>query len=291
MGHPPSTVLSLAFELSQKTILMLYRVLLFLGVVLLVFSCKKEAPNVIVEFCPEVFDAREQKLIGEQVDFYIKNDSLTFPILSKVEYEAAYAYVGQLFQSMVDTRPLAENRSIYNFNLNIIHNDTMRTAFFVPGGEFYIYTGLLKFLDAEHQLLSIIAHELYYANTELIPSTIKEQEIVDCFDLGDLTLGREVPAAADFAVALPTLEFSENLVIEADSFAISILCPFLYEPLGLREIILKADESVDNFQWLEYRSANKQQRIQETSRLASDCDLGGVRNEEMYQEFKAQLPF
>lgn len=271
---------------------MSYRILLFLGVFLSFIACKKQAPNVVVEFCPEMFEANEQRLIGEQVDFYIKNDAANFPILSEEEYGEAYAYIRQLFNSMVDTEPVAENRNIYNFNLNIVHNDSMRTAFFVPGGEFYIYTGLLKFLDAEHQLLSIIAHELYYANTEAIPLIIKDEEIIDCFDLGDLTLDREVPSAADIAAALPTLEFPADLVMEADSFAVSILCPFLYEPLGLREIILKAENSAENFQWLEYRSANEEQRIQEASRLAADCDLGGVRNEEMYQKFKTeQLPF
>lgn len=270
---------------------MLFRVIVIIGITLLAFSCKKREPNVVVEFCPELFEPADQILMGEAIDFHLKNDAVNFPILSEEEYPEAYSYVEQLFRSMVNTQPIGTNVITYNWHLNIVHNDTLRTAFFVPGGEFYVYTGLLKFLEAEHQLLSIIAHELYYANSQLIPQTIKDAEIVDCFDLGDLTLDREVPSAVDIAVALPKLEFSADAVMEADSFAIAVLCPFLYEPLGLREIILMGAESPETFHWLEYRSANGAQRIQEASRFAEDCDLGGVRNEEMYQKFKTeQLP-
>ena len=270
---------------------MLFRVIFVVGIFLLGFSCKKKEANVVVEFCPEFFEPEEQILIGQAVDLHIKNDAINFPILSETDYPEAYNYVEQLFRSMVNTQPIGANVVTYKWHLNILHNDSMRTAFFVPGGEFYVYTGLLKFLDAEHQLLSIMAHELYYANSQLIPATIKDQEIVDCFDLGDLTLGREVTSAVNIAAALPMLRFSEEAVMEADSFAITVLCPFLYEPLGVREIILMGAESTETFHWLEYRFADNQQRIQEASRLAADCDLGGVRNEEMYLKFKTeQLP-
>ena len=270
---------------------MLIRVIFVVSIFLLGFSCKKREANVVVEFCPEFFEPEDQILIGQAVDLHIKNDVANFPILSETDYPDAYKYVEQLFRSMVNTQPIGANVVTYNWHLNIVQDDSIRTAFFVPGGEFYIYTGLLKFLNAEHQLLSIIAHELYYANSQLIPATIKDQEIVDCFDLGDLTLNREVPSAVDIAAALPMLRFSENAVMEADSFAINVLCPFLYEPLGIREVILMGAESTETFHWLEYRFANKEIRIQEAGRLAEDCDLGGVRNEEMYLKFKTeQLP-
>lgn len=270
---------------------MLFRLIFVISIFLLGLSCNKREANVIVEFCPEIFEPEDQILIGKAVNLHIKNDTINFPILSETDYPEAYDYVEQLFRSMVNTQPIGANVLTYNWHLNIVHNDTIRTAFFVPGGEFYVYTGLLKYLNAEHQLLSIIAHELYYANSQLIPLTIKNQDIVDCVDLGDLTLDREVPSAADIATALPMLRFSETSVIKADSFAITVLCPFLYDPLGIREVILLDAESTETFHWLEYRFANKEVRIQEASRLAADCDLGGVRNEDMYLKFKTeQLP-
>lgn len=267
---------------------MSFRILAILGVLGCLISCKKESPNVVVDLCPEVFQAPAQILIGEAVGGHIKNDSINFPILSRADYPAAYEYVDRLFMSMVNTEPVATNRDVYNWKIHIIHNDSMRTAFFLPGGEFFVYTGLLKFLDSEHQLLSIIAHELYYANTEIIPITIKDKEIIKCIKLGDITLNREVPEAADIALEMPTLDFPSDAVMAADSFAINLLCPFLYEPLGIREIILKAAESEKEFQWLEYRHANGEERLQAAGRLAADCDLGGVRNEEAYQQFKTE---
>ena len=266
---------------------MLCSLFFVLGVLAFVFSCKK-SPNVVAEICPEVFEAEAQILIGESIDFYIKNDPANFPILAETDYGAAYSYLNQLFFSMVNTEPITENKDIYNWHLNIVHNDTLRTAFFLPGGEFYVYTGLLKFLDAEHQLLSIIAHELYYVNTELIPLTIKDKEFIKCVKLGDITLNRDVPEAADIAIEMPTLDFPADAVMEADSFAIQILCPFLYEPLGIREIILKANDSNETFHWLEHRSANPAQRIEEALRIAGGCDLGGVRNEAAYLRFKTE---
>ena len=256
-----------------------------MGLSLLFFACKKPAPNTIANLCPETFDVNTQMIIGAAVNQHIKNDPDNFPILSETTYQEAYQYLNQLFFSMVNTEPVTVNGNHYDWHINIIDNDSMRTAFFVPGGEFYIYTGMLKFLDAEHQLLTIIAHELYYASSELIPETIKEKEIVKCIQLGDIILGRDIPESADIAAALPTMSFETSAVMEADSFAIDILCPFLYEPLGIREIILKASESIETLHWLQYRSANIEYRIQEASRMAAPCDLGGVRNEDAYLDF------
>jgi len=264
------------------------RVLILFVSILFLFSCKKEQ-NTVVQLCPEEFKSEAQLHIGEVVNEHIQNDETNFSILNREDHTEAYEYLEQLFYTMVNTQPMALNLPIYNWEVNIVENDSLRTAFFVPGGQFYVYTGLLKYLEAEHQLLSIIAHELFYVNTDWIPQTIKKEEVINCFLLGDLTLNRDVPEASQIATALPMLPFSSDAVIEADSFSLDVLCPFLYEPLGLREIILKASEDDEILHWLEYRMANISQRLDAISRLVTNCDPGGVRNEESYRKFKEEM--
>ena len=266
---------------------MRFKLFFLSSIFFIAFACKKRESNQVENFCPENFDTEAQILIGNTVNATIESDPASFDVLSPIDYPAAYNYLNTLFFTILNTEPVHPNRYVYDWELYIIRDDSVKTAFFAPGGSLYIYTGLLKFLESEHQLISIIAHEVYYANTEDIPINLREADVINCLDLGDITLGREVATSDALAYGLPSLEFNATQVLQADSFAVHVLCPFLYEPLGIREIITKAQDEEVFVEWLEYRSASINERIDALSEFASGCDLGGVRNEESYQQFVA----
>ena len=106
--------------------------------------------------------------------------------------------------------------------------------------------------------------------------------------LGDIILGNNPPEVVDMAMMLPDIAYEQNEVLAADSYAIDIICDFLYDPHGMRDLLQRLTEQEENLMWLENRpSSNDRQILVEQS--ASGCGPGSTF-EGRYQYFLAMLP-
>ena len=247
-------------------------------------SCEKE-PAKVISINPTEFSEADQIKIGNTFKNTIEQSSGQFNILDKTAYGPAYNYVEKLFSTMLNTAQV-ERRLIYDWTVHIVQDDSIKTLFFLPGGHLYIYTGLLKYIESESQLLELIGHEIYYADTDLL--VLKMREKFDGKTMGDILLGKEVPQIDELAAAMPSLKFEEEQVVLADSFAVAMICPFLYEPLGIVQIIEKAEREAVSLEWLEAKSAPAELRKSSLERHAMPCGLNGVTNEDDYQKFKSE---
>lgn len=247
-------------------------------------ACKKE-PAKIISISPSDFSTQDQIKIGDAFRNTIEQSPGQFNILDRAVYKDAYIYIEKLFSTMLNTAQV-ERRLVYNWSVHIINDDSKTTLFFLPGGHLYIYTGLLKYVDTESQLLEIIGHEIYYTDTDLLILKMKDE--FDGKTLGDILLGNNVPQMGALAADMPMLTFEEKDVMLADSFAVAMICPFLYEPLGIKSLVGKADSESVNLDWLMTRAANLDSRNSNLERQALPCGLNGVTNEEAYQNFKTE---
>jgi predicted Zn-dependent protease len=253
-----------------------------LSFLFLITACEK-TPDKIISINPNEFTIEDQVVIGEAFKTAIENNGQDFTILDKNDYPQAYDYVEQLLFTMVNTAPVARRRD-FDWSLGILHNDSFRTAFFLPGGHFFIYTGLLKYLESESELLGVIGHELYYTDTDLMVKRMGKA--FTNTKLGDVLLGNEVPNIGELATEIPALNFENQDVMKADSFSVEIICPFQYESLGLQNVLKKAEETEPALDWLDIRLAPSGARMDNIERLAGKCGLPGVVNESAYQKFK-----
>ncbi|MBK9015900.1 MAG: M48 family metalloprotease [Saprospiraceae bacterium] len=151
-------------------------------------SCNK-TPDIIISINPNELTTADQVKIGEAFQLTLESNPVEFPILDGVAYPEANAYVSTLFYTMLNTAQV-QHRQDYNWSVHILHNDDIRTAFFLPGGHFYIYTGLLKYLDTESELLGVIGHELFYVDSDLLVERMRQA--FGGVTLGDILL--ETPA-------------------------------------------------------------------------------------------------
>ena len=245
-------------------------------------ACNK-TPEKVISINPSEFPPEDQIKIGQAFKDQFDHNSQDFNILSHTEYAQAYSYLNTLFHTLLNTAPI-EHRRDYEWTLDIIQNDSLQTAFFLPGGHLYLYTGLLKYLDTESQLLSVIGHELYYVDTELLVKQMSEE--FGATTLGDILLDNGVDQLSELASAMPSIAFEEDKVLLADSFSVHLVCPFQYEPLGIKNIVEKARHNEAALLWLSTRPANPAYRIQRIEIQAIECGLPGVSNEENYQQFK-----
>lgn len=244
-------------------------------------GCRKNG-NVIHMDLRE-FSVKDQRLIGSAIkdEIYTRKDQYT--VLNHSAYANGCFYLETLLKTLLTTSSV-EHREDYDWSITILYDDNRSSAFVLPGGHLFIYTGLLKFLKAENELLAVLAHEIYYADTDMavkrLANNIKDGGIV----LGDIVLGHDVIELNALAQTVSTLEFSATDVISADDYAINLLCPFQYDAQGLRYIMEYAKASEKYIDWLETRPTSEQ-RLQNIANQASSCGSEEDTFMERYQNF------
>ncbi len=244
----------------------------------LFFSCREM--EQITQTEPEVFSVKHHNLIGRTMANQLKKMPEKFNILDSAIYRDAYIYVDRLASTLRLTS-VVRHRDDFNWKVTILHDDDIQSAFTLPGGHIYIYTGLLRFLIAEHELMAVLANEIAYADKELSVLALKE-EYGGIF-LGDIILGQEVEELPEVVEKFPYLEFSEDKVFEADEYAIALICPFQYDINGLKDVLHRAN--LRHIEWVvSKKGENLEDRLTHIEEYSSGCGEGGVTNTEQYQK-------
>ncbi len=253
--------------------------------VLLVPSCKKADDNLI-HVIKDEYNVEDQHEIGKMLKKLILKSPDRFPILNQNDYAEVYNYINTLIEMLANTDKV-ENRLTFNWDATIIRDDSLANAFITPGGHLYIYTGLLKFLASENELFAVLAHEINYADSGNLMERLVSEYGKDV--IGDLLLGYDFPETRNIAYNIKDLVFEESEVLVADRYALSIICPFQYEALGLKTFIESANNSSLKIQWL-ITHPSSITRIQNIEEFAINCGTEEDTFIERYEEYKAMLP-
>lgn len=261
------------------------RVILFIFIMIGFAACRPE-PNHVTRINKEHFTLAEQQEIGDILQIAIEKNHEKFPILSKTGFEEAYNYLDLLNRTLLAS-PNVENRNEYSWDISIIRNDAIKTAFITPGGHLYLYTGLLKFLETEHQLAAILAHEIAYADSDFMINRLKAE--YGGLVLGDLLLGNKIENLDEMACSLANLAFSGSDVLSADAYSVNLLCPFAYDASGIKSILETIDSNDVFVEWLQTRRGDFEERIQNITTHAMPCGSEGQVFTERYKNFKENL--
>lgn len=255
---------------------------LFLGLTFL--AC--ERPETIVETDKDEYEVEDHIIIGRTMQSQIDSMPKVFNVLDKVEYKEAYGYMTQLLNSLKLTSVVKHRRN-FDWDVTILHDDNIRNAFTLPGGHIYIYTGLLKFITAEHELMAVLGHEIAYADKEL--TTIALWEEHGGVLLGDIILGKEVAELGKIVEGIPSMKYTEDKIMTADNFAIELICPFQYDITGLGDFIQRANGN--RIEWIESKKCDIEKRLIHLEEITKPCGEEGVTNIQQYQrKIKNYLP-
>ena len=123
-------------------------------------ACKKDddCPTKVLLFSPDK-DASVEKEVQQEVF----NNPQTYPLLDSVRYESAYSFIRGLKDSILNTGEI-DYRNEFAWQVYIIEDDTSLNAFATPGGYLYFYTGLIKYLQNEDDLMGVMGHEIAHAD-------------------------------------------------------------------------------------------------------------------------------
>lgn len=176
-----------------------------------------------------LFQDSDEVAMGMQFDEEIRKNEKDYPIYNDPELKK---YVDErIFQEILKS-PEIKKKSVYNYQLELIDDDSVLNAFAVPGGYVYLYTGLMKYLDSEAALAGVLGHEIAHAERRHATQRITAAygiQIVASLALGNNPSQISVMAANLFG-GLGLLANSRANEDESDLYSIKYLQTTRYYP-------------------------------------------------------------
>ncbi len=127
----------------------LHPIFLALSAVLTLTSCEYVSPLIqdanIISVADEVQAGQQMQAEVAKTMKIIEDPALTTPVRT-------------IGNRLVSTLPSKD----FNYQFFVVA-DNSPNAFTIPGGSIYVHTGLMQFVDDEHELAGVLAHEIGHA--------------------------------------------------------------------------------------------------------------------------------
>lgn len=132
------------------------------------------------------------------------------------------------------------------FTIKVLDTDEIN-AMALPGGFFYVNSGLILACDSEDELAGVMAHEIAHVAAH---HAAREMTRMNYMQMGQIPLiiftqgsytGYGIYEASQLAVPLTFLKFSRNFEAEADYLGIQYMYKAGYDPQGMVTIFEKLD--------------------------------------------------
>lgn len=187
-------------------------ILLMISTVITI-SCDKNGDIVL-------FSINNDITLGQQVAAEIESMPDQFPILDRASNLEAYEYIENMMNSILASNSVTY-RTEFPWKVNIIDDAGTLNAFATPGGQIYVYTGLIFFLDTEDHLAGVMGHEIAHADQRHSSKQLQRQYGVSV--LLSVITGGDPGLLTQIATSLGTLKFSRDAEAEADDFSVLYL--------------------------------------------------------------------
>ena len=164
--------------------------------------------------------------LGRQTVASIAEDPEEYPVLPPEEYPEAYAYLQSIVDKLVASDEIQYADLFAYDNVRLIARDDVLNAFCSPGGFIYVYTGLIKYLDAEDHLAGVLGHEIAHAERRHSAMKLQReygrQRILALLAIGaPVTLSEVVMAS--MLNDLKNLSYGRDQEAESDALSVQYL--------------------------------------------------------------------
>jgi hypothetical protein len=172
---------------------------------------------------------------GKQYSMEIEKSShlVTDPVVNE--------YINRIGQNLVKN-----SDAKVPFTIKVLDTDEIN-AMALPGGFFYVNSGLILACDSEDELAGVMAHEIAHVAAH---HAAREMTKMNYMQLGQIPLiiftqgtwtGYGIYEASQLAVPLTFLQFSREYEAEADFLGIQYMYKAGYDPQGMVSIFEKLD--------------------------------------------------
>ncbi len=257
--------------------------ILFFVFILFLSSCsKQEVPD------QSTFAIEDQISLGEKVKEVITSNTWDFPLVDINALPGAKQYITGRLNSALRSANVIHKEN-FEWELNLIQDDTKATAITLPGGIIYITTGLLKNNVANGaEFVSILAHEVSYADKDLVIEMLKAEYSSSL--LLDVALGNNPQTAHEISRLLLTNPFSNEAVDKADIHGSQLVCDTDYDPSAFITFLERNVADAPSIGWLTTRP-NNDFRVTNIQTNINNLNCPGANLEESdYDVFLSLLP-
>jgi len=234
-----------------------------------------------------LFSPQDDVALGRQVKQQIANDPQQFPVLPERGNEEVYAYIRGLTERILNTGKVSY-RNEFPWEVYIIDDDETLNAFCTPGGFIYVYSGLIKYLDAEDELAGVMGHEIAHA-----AQRHSTQQLTRAYGLQVLTAlitgNSDSGLLEEIAVSLVSLKFSRSFEEEADKYSVVYLCETSLNAAGAAGFFEKMQGRSQPPEFLSTHPS-PDNRVEDIRRQARELNCPGDNtNDQEYQRIKSLL--
>jgi beta-barrel assembly-enhancing protease len=263
------------------------RSILILSAALLIFffnGCNKNDRSL------NLFSINDDIELGKQLEQEIASNPSEYPLLSETAYPQAYAYIKGLRDSILNGGNVYY-KDKFEWKVKIIQDDNTLNAFCAPGGYIYIYTGLIKYLDSEDELIGVLGHEMAHADRRHSTDQLTKNFGLSLL-IGIVTGTTGQTQLAEIAAGLTSLAFSRKDETEADEYSVKYLCPTSYNAAGAAGFFEKIEaQGGQNVPQFLSTHPNPDNRIQNIYQIKTNNQCSGTAiYDQRYINFKNSLP-
>lgn len=203
-------------------------------------ACKKDDKKETVL----LFSPSDDKELGAQLKAEIFANPQDYPLLDSVQYKSAYDYIRGLKDKILNTGEIGY-KDEFAWEVYIIKDDNTLNAFASPGGYIFFYTGLIKYLDKEDDLMGVMGHEMAHADRRHSVKQLQKQygiSILLGILVGDNS-SQLTQILAQIAGNGAILAFSREAETEADEYSVEYLAKTPYRCDGAKTFFQKLTNS------------------------------------------------
>lgn len=254
--------------------------------ILLLASCNKNADFLL-------FSEEDDALLGMEIADQLASDP-TLDILTREQYPISYDYLESMLTDILGSDTIVNED--FPWTVHIINDDQVLNAFNTPGGQIYVYTGLIYFLDKEDDLAGALAHEI--AHSDQRHGAKQLQRLYGISTLLSINNGGEISALTEIATRLSgkgtTLEYSRSAEAEADELAVRYLADSDYACNGAAAFFEKliANEEQRQPAYLNAHPSDTS-RVESINSIAAQIDCSTTVDDgsaSRYVSFRNSLP-
>ncbi len=261
----------------------------YLVLLVLALSLPACQPDDGVGIKPSEFTKAQREDLGDLIQSAIANNTRDFSILPNVPpFDIAYEHINRLYSQAHDALQKDSHSPSSDrwdperpWKTHILLED-QKNAFILPGGHFYITSGLLKALETEHELYFIMAFELSLMNEKYLFNRLLNN--FNTTILIDMISGSPSPNGAtpnSIALALSEFQYDEEDLLETDEKTIELICETsIWDPTGLIPIYVSTLDELSP--WIINRDYPG--RISRLDQLKKQMGCGAILGNGAYEE-------
>ncbi|MEO1514014.1 MAG: M48 family metalloprotease [Bacteroidota bacterium] len=234
--------------------------LLCLAAFVLTFSACREELRPTVK--PSEFSKVKREQLGDRIRIAIAQNPEEFPVLPKIPpyNSTVYWYIQTLFNQLNSEIRADRNSPISDrwtpsrtWEVTILDMPEVN-AFIVPGGHFYITTGMLRKMEREYELYYVMAFELSFLNEKwLINQLFSEYTTSAVAEVAASGRSAEDDLSVDkLAMVLSEFLVEPTVVQRIDESTASLICQT--SRMDRSGIIPLLEDTDANILWLNTRS-------------------------------------